>query len=61
MDKIIGILLTISAIVTIMLSFGDPTRVCRLNEKDYLNYWSNILLLFLFTISSIWDLNRHLF
>jgi hypothetical protein len=27
MDKIIGILLFISAIVTIMLSFGDPTRV----------------------------------
>jgi len=27
MDKIIGILLVISAIVTIMLSFGDATRV----------------------------------
>ncbi len=27
MDKVIGILLTISAIVTIMLSFGDSTRV----------------------------------
>jgi len=27
MDKIIGILLVISAIVTIMLSFLDPTRV----------------------------------
>jgi len=27
MDKIIGILLVIAAIATIMLSFGDPTRV----------------------------------
>ncbi len=27
MDKIIGILLVVAAIVTIMLSFGDPTRV----------------------------------
>jgi len=27
MDKIIGVLLAISAIVTIMLSFFDPTRV----------------------------------
>lgn len=27
MDKIIGIMLTISAVVTIMLSFLDPTRV----------------------------------
>ncbi len=27
MDKIIGILLAISAVVTIMLSFLDPTRV----------------------------------
>ncbi len=27
MDKIIGVLLVISAIVTIMLSFGDSTRV----------------------------------
>ena len=27
MDKIIGILLVISAVVTIMLSFLDPTRV----------------------------------
>ncbi len=27
MDKIIGILLAISAIISIMLTFGDPTRV----------------------------------
>ncbi len=27
MDKIIGILLVISAIISIMLTFGDPTRV----------------------------------
>jgi len=27
MDKVIGIMLVISAIVTIMLSFGDSTRV----------------------------------
>jgi len=27
MDKIIGVLLVISAVVTIMLSFFDPTRV----------------------------------
>jgi len=27
MDKIIGIMLAISAVVTIMLSFLDPTRV----------------------------------
>ncbi len=27
MDKIIGIMLVISAVVTIMLSFLDPTRV----------------------------------
>jgi hypothetical protein len=27
MDKIIGVLLVVSAVVTIMLSFLDPTRV----------------------------------
>jgi hypothetical protein len=27
MDKIIGILLAISAVITIILSFGDSTRV----------------------------------
>ncbi len=27
MDKVIGILLAVSAVVTIMLSFLDPTRV----------------------------------
>jgi hypothetical protein len=27
MDKVIGIMLVISAVVTIMLSFGDSTRV----------------------------------
>jgi hypothetical protein len=27
MDKVIGIMLVISAVVTIMLSFLDPTRV----------------------------------
>ena len=27
MDKVIGILLVVSAVVTIMLSFLDPTRV----------------------------------
>jgi len=27
MDKVIGIMLVVSAIVTIMLSFLDPTRV----------------------------------
>jgi len=27
MDKVIGILLVITAIATVMLTFGDPTRV----------------------------------
>jgi len=27
MDKVIGVLLAVSAVVTIMLSFLDPTRV----------------------------------
>jgi len=27
MDKVIGILLVVSAVVTVMLSFLDPTRV----------------------------------
>jgi len=27
MDKVIGILLAVSAVVTVMLSFFDPTRI----------------------------------
>lgn len=43
MDKIIGVLLVISAIVTIMLSFGDSTRVFVGQMRNYLK---NIGVLF---------------